>query len=80
MPDWPSVVYYRYWEHDDPEHHAPAHYGVGSEDFKYIVYYNDGLGTPGRPSGSCRPSTNCSTSAGIPPNCTTSSMTRTTPP
>ncbi len=80
VPDWPSVVYYRYWEHDDPEHHAPAHYGVGSEDFKYIVYYNDGLGTPGRPSGSCRPSTNWSTSAGIPPNCTTSSMTRTTPP
>ena len=37
----------RYWEHDDPEHHAPAHYGVRSEDFKYIVYYNDGLGTPG---------------------------------
>ena len=80
VPDWPSAVYYRYWEHDDPEHHAPAHYGVRSEDFKYIVYYNDGLGTPGRPSGSCRPSTNCSTSAGIPPNCTTSSMTRTTPP
>ena len=47
VPDWPSAVYYRYWEHDDPEHHAPAHYGVGSEDFKYIVYYNDGLGTPG---------------------------------
>ena len=47
VPDWPSAVYYRYWEHDDPEHHAPAHYGVRSEDFKYIVYYNDGLGTPG---------------------------------
>ena len=47
VPDWPSAVCYRYWEHDDPEHHAPAHYGVRSEDFKYIVYYNDGLGTPG---------------------------------
>jgi choline-sulfatase len=47
ISNWPSAVYYRYWEHDDPEHHAPAHYGVRSEDFKYIVYYNDGLGTPG---------------------------------
>ena len=40
-------MYYRYWEHDDPEHHAPAHYGVRTERYKYIVYYNDGLGTPG---------------------------------
>lgn len=47
VPDWPSSMYYRYWEHDDPEHHAPAHYGVRTDRHKYIVYYNDGLGTPG---------------------------------
>src|SRR5699024_12400863 len=43
-----DLVYYRYWEHDDPEHHAPAHYGVRTPTHKYIHYYNDGLGTPGR--------------------------------
>nr|WP_237268046.1 sulfatase/phosphatase domain-containing protein [Tessaracoccus aquimaris] len=40
-------MYYRYWEHDDPEHHAPAHYGVRTATHKFIHYYNDGLGTPG---------------------------------
>lgn len=47
VPDWPSSMYYRYWEHDDPSHHVPGHYGVRTERYKYIVYYNDGLGTPG---------------------------------
>src|SRR5699024_12538699 len=28
VEDWRQAVYYRYWEHDDPEHHAPAHYVV----------------------------------------------------
>ena len=46
-PGWRQSVYYRYWEHDDPEHHAPAHYGVRTPTHKYIHYYNDGLGTPG---------------------------------
>ena len=47
VPDWRQAVYYRYWEHDDPEHHAPAHYGVRTPELKYIRYYNDGLGSPG---------------------------------
>lgn len=47
VEDWPESMYYRYWEHDDPEHHAPAHYGVRTRRYKYIHYYNDGLGTPG---------------------------------
>ena len=47
VPDWRQAVYYRYWEHDDPEHHAPAHYGVRTRELKYIRYYNDGLGSPG---------------------------------
>ncbi|AXK46753.1 sulfatase family protein [Brachybacterium saurashtrense] len=47
VEDWRQAVYYRYWEHDDPEHHAPAHYGVRTPAHKYIRYYNDGLGSPG---------------------------------
>lgn len=47
VDDWQTSMYYRYWEHDDPNHHAPAHYGVRTGRYKYIVYYNDGLGTPG---------------------------------
>ncbi|MBB1509711.1 sulfatase [Tessaracoccus sp. MC1756] len=52
---WRGSMYYRYWEHDDPEHHAPAHYGVRTATHKFIHYYNDGLGTPGS-SGVVMPS------------------------
>ena len=52
---WQESMYYRYWEHDDPEHHAPAHYGVRTRTHKFIHYYNDGLGTPGS-SGRVLPS------------------------
>ncbi|MGQ4517668.1 sulfatase family protein [Dermabacteraceae bacterium P13077] len=44
---WQESVYYRYWEHDDPNHHVPAHYGVRTQRYKYIDYYGDGLGAPG---------------------------------
>ncbi len=40
-------VYYRYWEHDDVFHHAPAHYGYRTERYKLIYFYNDGLDLPG---------------------------------
>lgn len=40
-------MYYRYWEHDDVFHRAPAHYGYRSERYKIIYFYNDGLGLPG---------------------------------
>ncbi|MBW8172517.1 sulfatase [Ornithinimicrobium sp. Arc0846-15] len=43
----PAGMYYRYWEHDDTFHKAPAHYGYRSERYKLIYYYNDGLGLPG---------------------------------
>lgn len=45
--DWPDAMYYRYWEHDDPIHAAPAHYGVRTADYKLIHYYGSGLGVPG---------------------------------
>lgn len=47
VPDWPDAVYYRYWEHDDPIHSAPAHYGVRTAEHKLIYYYGAGLGVPG---------------------------------
>lgn len=40
-------IYYRYWEHDDVFHKAPAHYGYRDERYKLIYYYNAGLGLPG---------------------------------
>jgi arylsulfatase A-like enzyme len=39
--------YYRYWEHDDVFHRAPAHYGYRTERYKIICFYNHGLGLPG---------------------------------
>ncbi|GAA2575026.1 sulfatase [Winogradskya consettensis] len=40
-------MYYRYWEHDDVFHKAPAHYGFRTDRYKLIYFYNDGLGIPG---------------------------------
>ncbi|MBM2618188.1 sulfatase [Actinoplanes sp. LDG1-06] len=40
-------VYYRYWEHDDVFHKAPAHYGYRTSRYKLIYFYNDGMGLPG---------------------------------
>ncbi|MER7280059.1 sulfatase [Dactylosporangium sp. NPDC000244] len=42
-----SGMYYRYWEHDDVFHKAPAHYGYRTATHKLIYFYNDGLGLPG---------------------------------
>jgi len=54
---WPELIdeqvsppvagfYYRYWEHDDVIHKAPAHYGYRTDRYKLIYYYNDGFGLP----------------------------------
>ncbi|MEU4238692.1 sulfatase [Actinoplanes sp. NPDC026619] len=40
-------IYYRYWEHDDVFHKAPAHYGYRTARYKLIYFYNDGMGIPG---------------------------------
>lgn len=47
VDDWPDAAYYRYWEHDDPIHNAPAHYGIRTAEHKLIHYYGAGLGVPG---------------------------------
>jgi arylsulfatase A-like enzyme len=43
--------YYRYWEHDDVFHKAPAHYGYRTDRHKLVYFYNDGLGLPGTGDG-----------------------------
>lgn len=43
----PAGMYYRYWEHDDIFHKAPAHYGYRTDRYKLIYFYNDGMGIPG---------------------------------
>ena len=45
--DWPDAMYYRYWEHDDPIHAAPAHYGIRTDSYKLLYFYGAGLGVPG---------------------------------
>ena len=40
-------MYYRYWEHDEAVHRAPAHYGYRTDRYKLIYFYNDGLGIVG---------------------------------
>lgn len=42
-----EAMYYRYFENDDVNHHAFAHYGIRTEAHKLIYFYNDGLGLPG---------------------------------
>jgi arylsulfatase A-like enzyme len=40
-------MYYRYWEHDDIFHRAPAHYGYRDQRYKLFYFYNDGMGIAG---------------------------------
>lgn len=45
--DWRKAMYYRYWMHNDPDHHVPANYGVRTARFKLIYYYGKPLGMTG---------------------------------
>src|SRR5699024_2669736 len=47
LTTWPDAMYYRYWEHEDPAHRAPAHYGIRTRTHKLICYYGDGMGAIG---------------------------------
>ncbi|UFU06829.1 sulfatase family protein [Ruania halotolerans] len=46
-PPQDQAFYYRYWENDDGAHSALAHYGIRTQRYKLIYFYNDGLGLPG---------------------------------
>lgn len=45
--DWPSSMYYRYWEHGDKHTGIWAHYGVRTHTHKLIYFYKKGYGLPG---------------------------------
>jgi len=47
VPASRESIYYRYWQHNDPEHGVWAHYGIRTERYKLVYFYNDGLGLPG---------------------------------
>jgi arylsulfatase A-like enzyme len=45
--NWRTAMYYRYWMHNDNDHHVPAHYGIRTDRWKLIYYYNKPLGMAG---------------------------------
>jgi arylsulfatase A-like enzyme len=45
--DWRTSMYYRYWVHNDVEHHVWAHYGVRTDRHKLVYYYAEPCGAPG---------------------------------
>ncbi len=51
--DWRQSMYYRYWMHG-AHFNIPGHYGIRTQDYKLISFYNKGLGydhDPQYPSG-----------------------------
>ena len=51
-PDnWPQIAYHRYWMHRDPDHNAYAHYGIRTQSYKLIYWYNEGYNLPGTNQG-----------------------------
>jgi arylsulfatase A-like enzyme len=44
--NWRQGLYYRYWMHK-AHHNVYAHYGLRTERYKLIYYYNDALGQAG---------------------------------
>jgi arylsulfatase A-like enzyme len=45
--DWRKSMYYRYWMHNDNDHHVPALYGVRTDRWKLIYYYGKPLAMRG---------------------------------
>jgi len=45
--DWRKSMYYRYWMHNDNDHHYPAHYGLRTGRWALIYYYGKPLGMSG---------------------------------
>ena len=40
-------MYYRYWMHNDNDHHVPGHYGIRTDRYKLIYYYGKPLAMRG---------------------------------
>ena len=45
--DWRTAMYYRYWMHNDNDHHVPGNYGIRTDRWKLIYYYGQPLGMRG---------------------------------
>jgi arylsulfatase A-like enzyme len=45
--NWRASIYYRYWMHEDPNHHVPGQYGIRTERYKLIFFYNQSLDKKG---------------------------------
>lgn len=45
--DWQTGAYHRYWMHKDEHHNAWAHYGLRTQRYKLIYWYNAALDQPG---------------------------------
>jgi arylsulfatase A-like enzyme len=45
--DWRKAMYYRYWMHNDNDHHVPGNYGIRTDRWKLIYYYGKPLGMSG---------------------------------
>jgi arylsulfatase A-like enzyme len=53
--DWRKAMYYRYWMHNDPDHHVPGHYGIRTDRWKLIYFYNKALGMTGSTDNNAPP-------------------------
>ena len=51
LENWQNVAYHRYWMHKDPDHNAYSHYGIRTQRYKLIYWYNDGFDLPGTNHG-----------------------------
>ena len=45
--NWRKAMYYRYWMHNDNDHHVPGHYGIRTDRWKLIDYYGRPLDKSG---------------------------------
>ena len=51
IQNWQQVAYHRYWMHRDPDHNAYSHYGIRTQKYKLIYWYNEGFDLPGTNHG-----------------------------
>ena len=51
IQNWQQVAYHRYWMHRDPDHNAYSHYGIRTQKYKLIYWYNEGFELPGTNHG-----------------------------
>ncbi len=49
--DWTDLAYHRYWMNQDSCHNAYAHYGIRTEKYKIIYWYNEDLDQDGARPG-----------------------------